>query len=89
VERCFNEAAALRRGKLAEILRRAALGDPASMRPRLFAAENLSREGAIAARAQRFNEAAALRRGKRMIARAASARPTASMRPRLFAAENG
>ncbi len=61
--RCFNEAAALHRGKLH--------GEPswdqherASMRPRLFTAENQQAHQVRRSKVGCFNEAAALHRGK-------------------------
>ena len=60
----------------------------ASMRPRLFTAENGCMPSASHSAMSGFNEAAALHRGKREAELAAKRRRLASMRPRLFTAEN-
>ena len=61
----------------------------ASMRPRLFTAENRRRHAANSRRLSCFNEAAAFHRGEPTAGRQpATNRNLASMRPRLFTAEN-
>ncbi len=83
----FNEAAALHRGKRIDELADHR-GEQASMRPRLFTAENPDRADRRAERTAGFNEAAALHRGKQDLLNIEMPTDAASMRPRLFTAEN-
>ena len=86
--RCFNEAAALRRGKLHERLVQGALGRGASMRPRHYAAEN-KQAGEIV----RLHQEASMRPRHYAAENKDDGQPlpqrdAASMRPRHYAAEN-
>ena len=60
---CFNEAAALCRGKLKREIELIEQGREASMRPRRYAADNMVESGGKEVDLRRFNEAAALCRG--------------------------
>ena len=61
----FNEAAAFHRGEPRDRVQRRLRDLRASMRPRLFTAENCSSQTGIAAASRSFNEAAAFHRGER------------------------
>ncbi len=86
----FNEAAGIPRGRPGFSLGCAGLGAVASMRPRVFPAEDLARRECSAVLATSFNEAAGIPRGRRCDGRFQRARGywVASMRPRVFPAED-
>ena len=85
---CFNEAAGIPRGRRAASTT-TSNARLASMRPRVFPAEDRRRVAEAHGVAPRFNEAAGIPRGRRSRGEASRGRPWASMRPRVFPAEDG
>ena len=84
----FNEAAGIPRGRPLYYEQRDMVVD-ASMRPRVFPAEDVPRASPCVAFLHRFNEAAGIPRGRHTLSEYDSAGAgVASMRPRVFPAED-
>ena len=84
----FNEAAGIPRGRLGPGAPSHRPTSNASMRPRVFPAEDDVSGTVHVRRAHSFNEAAGIPRGRRAGSRKRSAARRASMRPRVFPAED-
>ena len=84
----FNEAAGIPRGRR-DVVEQAEAGEVASMRPRVFPAEDKNLSPTRQDHQPRFNEAAGIPRGRRGGPRSSGRRwRMASMRPRVFPAED-
>ena len=83
----FNEAAGIPRGRLG-MLQGERLMRAASMRPRVFPAEDSDIGKCVSSENCGFNEAAGIPRGRRRRRQSEVESPGASMRPRVFPAED-
>ena len=85
---CFNEAAGIPRGRQGRLLPAYRQGQHASMRPRVFPAEDVTMLSVGGRDGNCFNEAAGIPRGRRGPVAVFGGRVRASMRPRVFPAED-